>query len=129
MAYELELLDTGQRMALHTQDWENLLGLARRHGWRPSADVELRPEAGRRTIGVSEAQELAQALESPLSNLPPERRQELRPTELAPGGLFGAVSRAGSETDYEGYFAWQRRWIIEEVARLCRQGAVEVRPM
>jgi len=116
LAYELEALETGQRMALHASEWENLLGLARRHGWQPSAGLDL--YLGRRVIAPSEAQALAGALEGPLADLQPERRRELRPTGVP---LSGA--------DHKTYFAWQRHWIVREVVWLCRQGAVEVRPM
>ena len=115
-AYELELLETGQRLAMHASDWENLLDLARRHGWQPSAGLDL--YLGRRVIAPSEAQALAGALEGPLADLQPERRRELRPTGVP---LSGA--------DHKTYFAWQRHWIVREVVWLCRQGAVEVRPM
>lgn len=126
MAYEVEALQTGQRLALRVTDWENLLGLAHRHGWRPSGGLDHYLGGGRRfVIDPSETRALARALEGPLSDLPPERRQELRPA----GGTSGGTPRSGREADYEDYFAWQRRWIIEEVIRLCRVGAVEIRPM
>jgi hypothetical protein len=115
-AYELEVLETGQRLALHASDWENLLGLARRHGWRPSAGLDL--YLGRRVIAPPEARALAGALEGPLADLPPERRREPQP---AGAPLSGA--------GHEAYFAWQRYWIVREVVWLCRRGAVEVRPM
>lgn len=130
MAYELELIETGQRMALHTQDWESLLGLARRHGWRPSMDNNRYLSGDKWVIGPSEAMDLARALEKPLADLPPERRQELRPAGGASDAFFRVTPRSGSEADHEGnYFAWQRRWIVDEVVRLCRQGAVEIRSM
>ncbi len=130
MAYELESLETGQRLALHASDWEYLLGLAHRHGWRPSAGLDRYLGRGKRLISPSEARALAGALEGPLGDLPPERRQELRPNEVIPGqGPVVGVSLPGPGVDYEGHFAWQRRWIVEEVVRLCRRGAVEVRPM
>ena len=129
LAYEMESLETGQRMALHAPDWENLLGLARRHGWRPSAGLDL--YLGRRVIAPSEARALAGALEGPLSGLPPERRREPRPAMGAPDGGPAAVAvpLPGWGSDHKTYFAWQRRWILREVVRLCRRGAVEVRPM
>ena len=130
MAYELELIETGQRMALHTQDWEKLLGLARRHGWRPSMDRNRDPGGDKWVIGPSEARDLARALEKPLADLPPERRQELRPAGGASDGFFSVAPRSDPEGDHEGhYFAWHRRWIVDEVVRLCRQGAVEIRSM
>jgi hypothetical protein len=125
-AYELETLETGQRLALHASDWENLLGLARRHGWRPSAGLDL--YLGRRVIAPPEARALAGALEGTLADLPPERRREPRAAGGAPdrGPTAGApLSGAG----HEAYFAWQRHWIVREVVWLCRRGAMEVRPM
>jgi hypothetical protein len=125
-AYELEALETGQRLALHASDWENLLGLARRHGWRPSAGLDL--YLGRRVIAPPEARALAGALEGPLADLPPERRREPRPAGGAPDrGPAAGVPLSGA--DHKAYFAWQRHWIVREVVRLCRRGAVEVRPM
>ena len=46
------------------------------------------------------------------------------------GGLhIEETSRpAGRGADYKRYFWWGRRWIVEEVARLCREGAVQIRP-
>lgn len=129
MAYELEALETGQRLALHASDWENLLGLAHRHGWRPSGGLDRYRGGGRWVIAPSEARALAKVLEGLLGPLPPERRQELRAAESATGGLVGGASPPRPEADYEGYFAWQRRWIVDEVGRLCRRGAVEIRPM
>jgi hypothetical protein len=117
-AYELEALETGQRLALHASDWENLLGLARRHGWRPSAGLDL--YLGRRVIDPPEARALAGALEGPLADLPPERRREPRPA---------GAPLSGPDADHKAYFAWQRHRIVREVVRLCRRGAVEVRPM
>lgn len=131
MAYELEALETGQRLAMHASDWENLLGLAHRHGWRPSAGLDRYLGGAKRLISPSEARALAGALEGRLGDLPPERRQELRPAEVIPGqeGPVVGASPSGPGVDHEGHFAWQRRWIVEEVVRLCRRGAVEVRPM
>ena len=129
LAYELEALETGQRMALRASDWELLLGLAHRHGWRPSAGLDSYLGGGRRVITASDAQDLAEALDGPLADLPPERRQELRTAEGVPGGPIVGTSPSRPEADYEGHFAWQRRWILAEVVVLCRRGAVEVRPM
>jgi hypothetical protein len=127
-AYELEALETGQRLALRASDWENLLGLARRHGWRPSAG--LGHYLGRRVIPPPEARALAGALEGPLADLPPERRREPRPAGGAPDrGPAAGASLLGPGADHKAYFAWQRRWIVREVVWLCRRGAVEVRPM
>ena len=128
LAYEMESLETGQRLALHASDWENLLGLARRHGWRPSAGLDL--YLGRRVIAPSEARALAGALEGPLAGLPPERRQEPRPTIGTPDwGPAAGEPLLVPRADHKTYFAWQRRWILREVVWLCRRGAVEVRPM
>ena len=129
LAYELEALETGQRMAMRTSDWEILLGLAHRHGWRPSAGLDSYLGGGRRVITASEARDLAEVLAVPLADLPPERRQELRAAEGAPGGPVVGTSQLRPEADYEGHFAWQRRWILAEVVVLCRRGTVEVRPM
>jgi hypothetical protein len=129
LAYEVEALETGQRLALRASDWANLLGLARRHGWRPSAGLHRRLRGGGRiVIPPPEARALAGALEGTLGDLPAERREELRPGS-APSGFADGAALSGPGADYEGHFAWQRRWIVEEVARLCRRGAVEVRPM
>ena len=129
LAYELEALETGQRMALRASDWEALLGLAHRYGWRPSAELDSYLGGGKRVIAGSEAWALAEALAGPLADLPPERRQELRAAEGAPGGMVVGTSASRPDADYEGHFAWQRRWILAEVVVLCRRGAVEVRPM
>jgi len=45
------------------------------------------------------------------------------------GGLVGEKYLPGPDADYEGYFSWGRRWIVEEVMRLCQHGAVETRPI
>ena len=94
-----------------------------------SAGLDYYLGGGRRVIAPSEARALAGALEGSLRNLPPERRQKLRPAESATGGLVGVVPLSGPDADHEGYFAWQRRWRLEEVVRLWRRGAVEIRPM
>jgi hypothetical protein len=44
-------------------------------------------------------------------------------------GLDDERYQSGPGADYEDYFSWQRRWMVEEVMRLCRRGAVEIRPM
>jgi len=129
LAYELEALETGQRMALRASDWEILLGLAHRYGWRPSAGLDSYLGGGRRVIALSEARALAEALARLLGDLPPERRQELRAAEGAPGGTVVRGTPSRPDAGYEGHFAWQRRWIVAEVVVLCRRGAVEVRPM
>ncbi len=116
-------------MALRASDWGNLLGLAHRYGWRPSAGLDHYLRGGRRiVVPTSDARDLASVLEGPLRDLPAERREELRSLG-APGGIADETHLSGPDADYEGYFAWQRRWIVEEVIRLCRRGAVEVRPM
>ena len=132
MARELEALQTGWRLGMHDLDWESLLGLAHRYGWKPSegSDHYLLLLEGRRVVPPSEAQALAEALEEALPDLPPERRRWFRPGVGALGGLIEETSLpAGRGADYERYFSWGRRWIVEEVARLCRQGAVEIRPI
>jgi hypothetical protein len=131
LARELEALQTGWRLGMHDLDWESLLGLAHHYGWRPleGSEHSLLLE-GRGVVSPSEARALARALEEALADLPPERRRWLRPGVGALGGFIEETSRAaGRGADYERYFSWGRRWIVEEVARLCREGAVEVRPI
>ena len=132
MARELEALETGRRLGMHDPDWEGLLGLARRHGWEPSEGSEhyhLLRDGRPVVVPASEARALAGALEETLRDLPRERRRGFRPTVGALGGLAEEPSRPGKVADYERYFSWGRRWMVEEVARLCREGAVEIRPM
>ena len=83
---------------------------------------------GKQIVPPSDARALARVLEGVLNGLPLERRKEVRP-DGAFGGFVNEAPRPGPDADYERYFAWQRRWIVEEVARFCRQGAVEIRPM
>jgi hypothetical protein len=130
LACELEALETGWRLGMHDSDWESLMGLAHRYGWRPSegSDHYLLLE-GRRVVSPSEARALAGALEEALPDLPRERRRGFRPVVGALGGFIEETSRPGTGADYERYFSWGRRWIVEEAARLCRQGAVEIRPI
>jgi hypothetical protein len=40
LAYEIDALEAGWQLDLHACDWENLLGLAHRYGWRPSAGLD-----------------------------------------------------------------------------------------
>jgi hypothetical protein len=134
LARELEALQTGRRLGIHDLDWESLLGLAHHYGWRPSEGSEhsylLLLHKGRGIVSPSEARALAGALEEALPDLPPERRRWFRPTVGALGGFIEETSRpAGRGADYKRYFWWGRRWIVEEVARLCREGAVEIRPI
>jgi hypothetical protein len=129
LACELEALETGWRLGMHDSDWENLLGLAHRYGWRASLGLNHYLREGRRIVSPSEAQALAGALEEALRDLPQERRGEVRPVVGALGGVVGETFKLGPDADYRGYFSWQRRWIVEEVMRLCQQGAVEIRPM
>ena len=133
MARELEALETGRRLGMHDPDWEALLGLARCHGWEPSVGSEhyrLLLRDGRPVVvPTSEARALAGALEGALRDLPPERRKGFRPIVGALGSFADEPSRPGKVADYERYFSWGRRWMVEEVARLCREGAVEIRPM
>jgi hypothetical protein len=80
-------------------------------------------------VSASEARTLAGALGRALPHLLRERRKEFRPLVGALGGLVEEPSRPDKVVDYERYFSWGRRWMIEEVARLCREGTVETRPM
>jgi hypothetical protein len=132
LARELEALQTGWRLGIHDLDWKNLLGLAHHYGWKPSEGSEhyLLLLKGRGIVSPSEARALAGALEGALPDLPPERRRWFRPTVGALGDFIDETSRpAGGGADYKRYFWWGRRWIVEEVARLCREGAVEIRPI
>jgi hypothetical protein len=129
LACELEALQTGRRLGMHDSDWENLLGLAHRYGWRAPAGLDHYVREKRQIVPPSEARALAGALEVALRDLPQERRREFRPVVGTLSGYVGETSKPGPNTDYEVYFSWGRRWIIEEVMRLCRQGAVEIRPM
>jgi hypothetical protein len=130
LARQLEALQTGWRLGMQDLDWESLLGLAHRYGWKPSEGLDHYLREGRRVVPPSEARALAVALERALPDLPPERRRWLRPGVGALGGFIDETSGpAGRGADYERYFWWGRRWIVEEVARLCREGAVEIRPI
>ena len=128
MAYELENLHTGKRMGLHASDWENLLGLAHQYGWRLTAGMDHHLHKDTQVIPFPQVQALAEALKKALKDLPRERRKELRPT----GGIDSFVAetmRSGPNPDPKGYFAWRRRWIVEEVIRLCERGAVKLHQM
>ena len=96
LARELKALRTGWRLGMHDSDWESLLSLAHRYGWRPSegADHYLLLE-GRGVVSPSEARALAGALEEALLDLPPERRRWFRPTVGALGGFIDETSRPG----------------------------------
>jgi hypothetical protein len=83
---------------------------------------------GKQVVSAYDAQGLAAALNRALAYLPPERRKELRPTAIQSGFADDAM-RFGPEPDPKTYFAWKRRWIVEEVIRLCWRGALEFRPM
>jgi hypothetical protein len=63
LAYEIEALQTGWRLGLHASDWENLLGLAHRYGWRPSAGLDHYLQGDRQIVPPSEARALARVLE------------------------------------------------------------------
>jgi hypothetical protein len=82
----------------------------------------------RQIVPPSDARALARVLEGVLKDLPPERRKEVRPGagHLVDQAAYGPY---GPDADYKRYFAWQRRWIVEEFVRFCRQGAVEIRPI
>jgi len=84
---------------------------------------------GRHIVPPAEARTLAEALEGALRALPPERRRGFRPVVGVLGSLVGEKSLPRPDADYEGYFSWGRRWIVEEVMRLCQHGAVETRPI
>jgi hypothetical protein len=127
LACELEALETGWRLGMHDLDWESLLGLAHRYGWRPSEGLDHYLREGRRVVSPSEARALAVALGEALPDLPRERRRWFRPDVGALGSFVGQRSRPGPGTDYERYFSWGRRWIVEEVRRLGQRGALEVR--
>jgi hypothetical protein len=128
LAYELEALATGWRLGLHTSDWRNLVALAYRYGWEPTGGLDHYLHERKQVVRAHEARALADALKRALEDIPPERRKELRPPPL-PGGFAAEAMRFGLDPDPKTYFAWKRRWIVEEVIRLCRGGAVEFRPM
>ena len=128
MAYEVEALATGWRLAVHTSDWRNLVTLAHRYGWKPTAGLDRYLHERKQVVPAYDARALAEALKRALVDLPPERRKELRPPAV-PGGFPAEEMRVGPDSDPKNYFSWDRRWIVEEVIRLCGQGAVEFRPM
>jgi hypothetical protein len=129
LAYEIEALQTGWRLGLHTSEWENLLGLAHRYGWRPSRGLGPLPAGGRQIVPPAEARALARVLDGALRDLhKPERRKEFRLVEILGGSVY-EVPSPETDADYERYFAWQRRWIVEEVLRFCQQGALQIRPI
>jgi hypothetical protein len=127
LACEIEALQTGWRLGMHDSDWESLLGLAHRYGWKPSEGLDHYLREGRRVVSPSEARALAGALEEALRYLPRERRRVFRPDVGALGSFVGERSRPGPGTDYERYFSWGRRWIVEEITRFGQRGALEVR--
>jgi hypothetical protein len=127
LACEIEALETGWRLGMHDSDWESLLGLAHRYGWKPSEGLDHYLREGRRVVSPSEARALAVALEEALRYLPRERRRVFRPDVGALGSFVGERSRPGPGTDYERYFSWGRRWIVEEVTRFGQRSALEVR--
>jgi hypothetical protein len=55
-----------------------------------------------------------------LGKLPPERRKEVRLAGALGGSVYD-VPRPGPDADYERYFAWERRWIVEEVMRFVNR--------
>ena len=128
MAYEVEALATGWRLGLHTSDMRNLVALALRYGWKPTAGVDRYLHEGKQVVSSSEARALAAALRRTLGDLPPERRKELRPVGTA-GSFVAEAMRFGPDPDRKDYFARERRWIVEEIIRLFERGAVEFRPM
>jgi hypothetical protein len=128
LAYELEALATGSRLGLHTSDWRNLVALAHQYGWKPTGGLDPYLREPRKIVPAHEARALAEALKRALGDLPPERRKKLRLPAL-PYGFAAEAMRFGPDPDPKNYFAWQRRWIVEEVIRLCGRGAMEFRPM
>jgi hypothetical protein len=128
LAREVEALATGWRLGVHTSDWENLLRLGHQYGWRPEAGLDHYLHQRRQVITAHDARTLAKALERALEDLPPERRKEYRPPADF-GGFAAEAIRSVPTANSKDYFAWERRWIVEEVARLCGRGAVEFRPM
>jgi hypothetical protein len=128
LAYEVEALATGWRLGIHTSDWRNLVVLAHRYGWKPTAGVDRYLNEGKQVIPASEARALAAALRRALGDLPPERRIELRPPTV-PRSFAAEAMRFAPDPDPNIYFARERRWIVEEVIRLCGRGAVQIRPM
>ena len=128
MAYEVEALATGWRLGLHTSDWRTLVALAHQYGWKPTAGLDRHLHERRQVVPDYEARALAEALMKALVDLPPERRKEFRPSRTA-GGFAAETMRFGPDPDPKHYFSWKRRWIVEEVIRLCGQGTVEFRPM
>jgi hypothetical protein len=104
LPYEIEALETGWRLGLHASDWENLLGLAARYGWRPSAGLDHYLSGGRHIVPPSDARALARVLEGVLKDLSPERRKEVRSVD-ALGGFVNEVPHPGPDADYERYFA------------------------
>ena len=116
-------------MGLRASDWANLLGLAHRYEWRPTAGLGHHlHKKSTRVVPSPDAQALAQALKKALKDLPRERRKEFRSTG-AFDSLAAETMRSELNPDPEGYFGWSRRWIIEEVIRTCERGALKLRPM
>ena len=128
LAYEVEALATGWRLGLHTSDMRNLVALALRYGWEPTAGVDRYLYEGKQVVSSSEARALAAALRRTLGDLPPERRKELRPVGTA-GSFVAEAMGFGPDPYPKDYFARERRWIVEEIIRLFERGAVEFRPM
>ena len=127
LAYEMKSLATGQRLGLHASDLENLLALAYRYGWRSEAGSEGRlHDLERVVVPAQEVLALADVLQKALAHLPRERRKEIRPES---GGSAVDKARSRASIDPKDYFAWKRRWMVEEVAMLCGRGSVEIRPM
>jgi hypothetical protein len=128
VAYEVEALATGQRLGLHTSDWRNLVALAHQYGWKPVEGLGRYLHEGKQVVPAYDARALAEALKKALVDLPPERRKEFRPPSTV-SGFAAETMRFGADPDPKDYFSWKRRWIVEEVIRLCGRGAVEFRPM
>ena len=101
LAYEVEALATGWRLGLHTSDMRNLVALALRYGWKPTAGVDRYLHEGKQVVSSSEARALAAALRRTLGDLPPERRKELRPVGTA-GSFVAEAMRLGAPLDRRG---------------------------
>jgi hypothetical protein len=115
-------------LGLHTSDWRNLVALAHRYGWKPTAGLDHYLHEGEKVVPAHEARALAAALRRALADLPRERRAEFRPPAV-PRGLAAEAMRFRPNPDPKNYFAWDHRWIVEEVIRLCGRGAVKFRPI
>jgi hypothetical protein len=62
LAYEVEALATGWRLGLHTSDWRNLVALAHRYGWKPTAGLDRYLHERKQVVPAYDARALAEAL-------------------------------------------------------------------